>query len=452
MEKSSEQISNIKRPLSKIKSEQNVSKNDNAFKNDLFRDYLLQNCTEWTHGIISDLRVQPVLQIFHRTNDSDSIRPYTRFDQSVRKPNLVTVPETTDPPFLSVSKVTSNSKQRNTSSCATRKQKLVESYADLFKFIQTDKSHFAKIPLTNNSESHNYYFAKVKFQLLGTVESEDLIKPITVSLGTYTTFEQLKQNAYTQQESDKFRIMYRSSNNQLELKIEDDNTSSDYANSNRDDSLVDDILYRTANTMNDFNIKSDDVISLIGVFGIFFSLLYDGGFYAEEILWVVLLFTWSFALIQEYTEYVNTSSENDTEAPLTQTVHEINPTEAIQTVSIKTLTEANKISDRLKENIQELQTEIQQYPREVTAQLSEDGMYLTSLSQSEIKWKIRDAETNQITTEAINFFVEYGFEKEPNTIDTVMVKSTQHLPDNLPRLESEDGNYYLLPEPVSNST
>lgn len=397
------------------------------FETQLHQSNALHTNGEWVSGRLTNIRIRPVLRVYGRafdtTEKSYSINPTEHTVNELSKSNRF-VTTTDEPPFfdfddrsIPYSKMRLDSIDKDTA--------IVESLEDLC-VCDDSKDTVTLVPTDGDGE---YLICTVRFELLGTVNSGEILQPHTVSLQEERSLDSFKTQSYHNEllSEDDLNIKYKYESNTLSLRYHP-SKSKNWITPRRFTQLytitfIAGIIYFWTKTTTAIEsmFSISGTLSDIVIFGIISYVIYKG---MKRVFPYVKSKTTTGSTRQnvEATEWTEPSVFNYS-----------------RTHSIK------KENDRIREKAEQLSEELKKLPREVTVQPARDGTKLVA-KEKNISWKLTDGAV--IDEESLQFFVEYGFEDDMKEIETHMVKREEVVPNHLPALKSTNGRWYLLPERI----
>lgn len=425
-----------------------------SFNRELYQTYLLNKCTDWTNGKLSNIRVVPRLIVLGHTSSSSSHRVSRLSKLYIKSTSKSLYPTRESTPFIEsdANQVDVPAHQdmvfgQPVSSYAAEKIPKLEELSDIYKLnglsedlqgkIASGKQIFrADAPERDDKrETPIERIYACDYRIVADLECDELLKSQQIVIDTVSSIEQLESKEYDNlfnQEKPVF-IEFKESTRTGDVKIRQ-------KSSNKVTVLTD---YQSRFLQNVFLPVTGFLTGISLIFGeksIFNSL---NPFEFMSFGSILFLSVFSCLLYGHYSKNRSLFSSISTEKSYKVS---FDSQTSIDHAGY-TYNKAKRVflkQKNLEEKARQFKEKLQTIPRDVQIEIKEDEGSI-ECTEKDYKWNLK--KNGKFTQEAVDFFVEYGFEKlETNApVQTQIVKNPDKIPDNMATLQNKEG-IYLLPK------
>jgi hypothetical protein len=428
-----------------------------SFNRELYQTYLLNKCTDWTNGKLSNIRVVPRLIVLGHTSSSSSSSRVSRLSKLyIKSISKSLYPTKENTPFIDsdANQIDVPAHQDmvlgpQVSSYAAEKIPKLEKLSDIYKLnglseelqgkIAPRKQIFrADAPERDNKRDNSIErIYACDYRIVADLECDELLKSQPIVIDTVSSIEQLESKEYDDlfnQEKPVF-IEFKESTRTGDVKIRQ-------KSSNKVTVLTD---YQSRFLQNVFLPVTGFLTGISLVFGdnsIFNSL---NPFEFMSFGSTLFLSVFLCLLYGKYSESGSLFSSVSAE----KSYKVLFDSQASVDHAGYTYNKAKRLflkQKNLEEKARQFKAKLQTIPRDVQIEIKEDEGSI-ECTEKDYKWNLK--KNGQFTQEAVDFFVEYGFEKlESNSpVQTQIVKTPDKIPENMATLQNKEG-VYLLPKPL----
>jgi len=399
----------------------------NNLRSEVQHAYSVHNSGEWTKSKITNISLKPVFKYYGKVY-SDSSHSQTTCSADTFTGNHKVTATQTEAPFASITGSDIPWDCCNLSQLPENIPK-IDSIEKLYSIGSTEKIIVpTKDANLDDFPDGMYLYGDVYFEIVGELTTDELMGSQEIVIDTVTSVSELSTLKYFDEvkENNEISAEYKFTEGTIDLRLLND------------DSLN---LVPERTVVRGLGLTWLTSTFLVGY--LFTSLFFsENSTLVPSILFILtsIGFLYIISKIDEPLKDYFGKSKQCEDVPI----------ESESTVnkwfSFDKATALYNQRKRVQKKASNLKKEIKCIPRDVTVYPNKELTELES-DDREITWKISNE--NIISEKAVDFFVEYGFEKDMNKIETQMVKDTSKIEDDIPTLESENGNWHLLPKDVN---